>query len=874
MANNTAHLIGVIYNNNQVVGYRIIEYPTGRTSDFIVSKVLAVLKSKANDDKVIHGMMYSSAEDKIVATNGSFDRYGKIIGETIKDNAIVILYEIGDVGYAVASAKGGTIKKYRKADVIKLAATTQIANGSVVKPTNPGGTEFIRSISGGYPTEQVNKPNQQNSTQTPTSVQTQTPAQVSVKSAQPPQEIQDKPKEVPVDTRAKLDEALKRFENKLSKLDDSGNYKTDTDEFKEILYKFDTLGPNETAQEAFQIKDDSYEEGAIDLFNLDKYRDRVDKRVGIEQERIHGNKVSWNESKLRTLRNLTGEYTLEELLGAVRMSFKNYKPFFYAALQVVPLIESTEVDTLGASTDAIYYNADFTMKLALPEAVFILWHELAHILMKHQSRRGTRDPYLWNIACDLYINKYICDEAGIAPTSGPKVIRHAASNKIIAQIAFPQDQEEKKPMGLYSALVDIKEDTPESIYGEMLDSFKNQQQQNQQGGQPNGLPGQQGQSGQGGQSQQGQQNQGGSQGQLGSPGQSGNQQGNQQGNGTQSGAQQGAQGAQQGNQQGQGQSQGGSPGQSGSQSGQGGQPGGQGNQPGQQDNRIISKISIQDNGDGTKTVKITMNDGTEITANTSKDANDMVKDDNSVKDSGSTADDRVHKVLAKTQTIYKKILESSSDCGSGAGGCDVCQAYVEDELVPRVNWRTLVQSRLRKIKVDEKSISTPDRRFIQDNLYVPGERFDHEFLPGVRVCVDTSGSMSDIDIAIAIAQIAQLCKQYKVDADLVYWDDGIQGIIPFKDLKELNIAKYRAMGRGGTNVECVFEEFSKREYRLGLKGKTQTSLIIIFTDGYFGMPSEKYRRYFGRNTVWVLCSTNSNRSFDPPFGTIAKLTPR
>ena len=49
-------------------------------------------------------------------------------------------------------------------------------------------------------------------------------------------------------------------------------------------------------------------------------------------------------------------------------------------------------------------------------------------------------------------------------------------------------------------------------------------------------------------------------------------------------------------------------------------------------------------------------------------------------------------------------------------------------------------------------------------------------------------------------------------------------------------------------------------------------MIIIFTDGYFPMPSEKYKGRFGKDTVWVLCSESSMplKNFQPPFGKVAQ----
>ncbi|MBR1453153.1 MAG: hypothetical protein IJ593_00685, partial [Lachnospiraceae bacterium] len=177
--------------------------------------------------------------------------------------------------------------------------------------------------------------------------------------------------------------------------------------------------------------------------------------------------------------------------------------------------------------------------------------------------------------------------------------------------------------------------------------------------------------------------------------------------------------------------------------------------------------------------------------------------------------------------------------------------------------------RLTQRMTGERSLAHPDKRFSSMGIYYEGDVPAEDKLEGIKLCIDTSGSMSDKDIAIAVAQIIQLCKLYKTQADLIFWDDGIQSITPFTELTQDDLRNYRAMGRGGTNPNCIFEEFMKKEYTMGTKVKP--SLIIIFTDGYIATVESKYTRYFGRDTVWVLCSESSIPvdQFNPTFGKIA-----
>ena len=89
-------------------------------------------------------------------------------------------------------------------------------------------------------------------------------------------------------------------------------------------------------------------------------------------------------------------------------------------------------------------------------------------------------------------------------------------------------------------------------------------------------------------------------------------------------------------------------------------------------------------------------------------------------------------------------------------------------------------------------------------------------------------------------------------------------VAPFKSVKEL--VKIKPKGGRGTDVNCIFEYFESKDYRT--RRKPKPSVIIIFTDGYFGAVDSKYKKY-GRDTIWVL---NDNDNFKAPFGVKGKLS--
>lgn len=70
---------------------------------------------------------------------------------------------------------------------------------------------------------------------------------------------------------------------------------------------------------------------------------------------------------------------------------------------------SPEQVAAGLETQAtdgrnLWINAAFWKTIALEQQVAELVHELGHKIFLHPTRRGSRDPMLWNIACDHAIN--------------------------------------------------------------------------------------------------------------------------------------------------------------------------------------------------------------------------------------------------------------------------------------------------------------------------------------------------------------------------------------------------------------------------------------------------------------------------------------
>lgn len=150
--------------------------------------------------------------------------------------------------------------------------------------------------------------------------------------------------------------------------------------------------------------------------------------------------------------------TTEQKLVSVMLKLKKMKPFYGIVYSHLEKIDGTEyIGTMGVNSRQLIYNKDFVDNTPLDELIFVNLHEIAHISLLHPSRIGERNHFLFNVACDLYVNALLSKELGIEPGKSTSIEG--------INIKMPTDL-------LYSKEVDIDVDYVEGIY-ENLRSNKN-----------------------------------------------------------------------------------------------------------------------------------------------------------------------------------------------------------------------------------------------------------------------------------------------------------------------------------------------------------------------------------------------------------------
>lgn len=456
---------------------------------------------------------------------------------------------------------------------------------------------------------------------------------------------------------------------------------------------------------------------------------------------------------MKTVDHRTG-LTIEQKVVKICQIIRTVNPMYFSLMSCLELTPTFDIDTAAISLTRLMYNPQFINDLPESEAVFVFIHECMHYIMRHVATRGRdRDHELFNIAADLYINKFITVE-------------------------FNEKTYVKMPKScLYNEAVNIDVDTPESIYAEMVQSMKQDNDDR--------LPGPLG---------------------------------NGKGNG----------GSSSDNIEGEGDN--------------------HENSTGRHDSRgnNVAKFrgqeyNISDNAKGI-----------------GGDINKIPEDEKDITDEGSKikADSTMTRAESKNQREKTYTKEGKSD------RLDKLLATYKKV---RINWKNLVKAKLTKLGQKYNTYAHPDKRYLTRRIIVPGP------FPGVpselenvKVCIDTSGSISVEELAEFLGAMYQLFRQTKATGELLLWHTEVYRTMNFKEFKDVQQFLRGGVAAGGTDCECVFEYLTSGPYKRHLKPKP--SLVIILTDGCFKPVDKKYSNF---DTVYVI--TGNNRDFEPSFGKAAWL---
>jgi predicted metal-dependent peptidase len=113
-------------------------------------------------------------------------------------------------------------------------------------------------------------------------------------------------------------------------------------------------------------------------------------------------------------------FTPEQLVSAslMRLGMSDRSPFFAALAMMAPVVITESLDTAATDGDRLYFNPTFLQSLKPAERDGLIVHEVLHAALLHVTRRGSRQPLLWNIACDIVVNGMVASDPRLSLPKG------------------------------------------------------------------------------------------------------------------------------------------------------------------------------------------------------------------------------------------------------------------------------------------------------------------------------------------------------------------------------------------------------------------------------------------------------------------------
>jgi len=121
------------------------------------------------------------------------------------------------------------------------------------------------------------------------------------------------------------------------------------------------------------------------------------------------------------------------------------------------------------------------------------------------------------------------------------------------------------------------------------------------------------------------------------------------------------------------------------------------------------------------------------------------------------------------------------------------------------DWRAILREFVENTTPSDYSWASPNRRYIANNVYLPG--VVKENLGHIAIAVDTSGSIDSASLAAFCTEINAIASEAKPDrVSVLYCDSKVHRVDEYGQDEPIEM---KAVGRGGTAFQPVFDTVAK-----------------------------------------------------------------
>lgn len=575
-------------------------------------------------------------------------------------------------------------------------------------------------------------------------------------------------------------------------------------------------------------------------------------------------------------------YALANRIIKIKMRMLSEHPFFGLLAQHVKLCIDSNVKTACTDGEKIYFGQEFSKSIGNEELYFVFFHELLHIVYKHCFRSNGLNNFIYNIAADIVINSVILDELKqleIFINGSPLMHRTPKGEegrKYTAEEVYAMLVDELDKDGSLSTLIvanggSDEEDNPfctkakgksqggteritKSSSGSSFEKWKEEEKSDSNDG-SNNSPSNKKASKEDGDLRDNTATSG-SKFESSQSREKGNSNGNSKGNDSndsQSFDNNGVNGNKSNDKNGCIHNNNGSSAFSNTQSGE--KDDLNGNSKGNGTKDIQSFDNNGGNGDKSedKNSSSPNGEGEGDDAFVEGISDDFFFDDHSKW--GESESNELNKAKWQ-QRVYDAVQVLKDTKGFGSVPA-LAQRMVDEIQNPPIDWRSVLINFIQS-DVYDYSFSPPDRRYSESDFFLPDFNEKADKVENVWIVVDSSGSVSDKQLALALNEIKGAIEQYngRFSGWVSFFDYYVtkpEAFDSLEDIKRLNL-----LGGGGTSFENIFK--ARRDYF-----DEDLSCIIIITDGYAPWPKESEAD--GIPVLWLF----NNLKVTPPWGMVARM---
>ena len=186
------------------------------------------------------------------------------------------------------------------------------------------------------------------------------------------------------------------------------------------------------------------------------------------------------------------------------------------------------------------------------------------------------------------------------------------------------------------------------------------------------------------------------------------------------------------------------------------------------------------------------------------------------------------------------------------------ERLLSDLTRPKTGWREVLQNFVQE-EITDYSFEPPDRRMQDSAFLLPDFNEKDEDPKNIWFCIDTSGSLSDGQVAAAYSELCGAIEQFEghLTGWLSLFDTKITKPERFESVDD--VLAIKPVGGGGTSFGIIFRMLKE------LQGEMEIACIVIITDGYGVFPEEAAA--LGIPVLWLLSSNDA----ESPWGKVARM---